>query len=269
MKEIILPEITETGVFDSQFINKNNIVTKNRKVNEFEIELPLEKGGISYLGSEQIPIDTNIVICAKPGDIRHTKFPFKCDFLHINLYDGELYDILINAPSFILTNKFHVYHDIFKKLRKHFNAGPEDKKIILYSLILELIYELESDLEKQSYIEKLKNDKYIFIEKAIEYIKENINSDLTLKTVAEYSSFSPIYFHNCFKLVTGKTLHEYIEEQRIRKATDLLLTTNLKLSEIAYECGFSSQSYFNYAFKRKMKLTPREYAKEQYKRYNI
>ena len=64
------------------------------------------------------------------------------------------------------------------------------------------------------------------------------------------------------------TLREYVEDRRIRKAVNLLVETDLTLSEIAYECGFSSQSYFSYAFKKKMNLTPREYAKEIYNRYD-
>ena len=63
-------------------------------------------------------------------------------------------------------------------------------------------------------------------------------------------------------------LREYVEDRRIRKAVNLLIETDLTLAEIAYECGFSSQSYFSYAFKKKMGLTPREYAKEIYNRYD-
>ena len=72
-------------------------------------------------------------------------------------------------------------------------------------------------------------------------------------------NLSPIHFHNIFKVAVGSTLRDYIEEQRIKRATNLLLTTNFSLTQIAYECGFSSQSYFSYVFKRKMKVTPREY----------
>ena len=82
-------------------------------------------------------------------------------------------------------------------------------------------------------------------------------------------SFSPIHFHNTFKRTVGKTLRDYIEEQRIKKATDLLLTTNYSFTQIAYECGFSSQSYFSYVFKRRMNLAPREYAKKMHRRYEI
>lgn len=80
---------------------------------------------------------------------------------------------------------------------------------------------------------------------------------------------SPVHFHNTFKRSVGKTLRDYVEEQRIKKAIGLLLTTDASLTQIAFECGFSSQSYFSYVFKRRMNATPREYAKTIHARYEI
>ena len=101
----------------------------------------------------------------------------------------------------------------------------------------------------------------------IEYIKNNLSSDLSLETLSNQASFSAVHFHNFFKKATGTTLHKYVEEQRIKKAINLLLTTNMTLTEIAFECGFSSQTYFSFAFKRKTNLTPRDYVKQAIEKY--
>jgi len=58
-----------------------------------------------------------------------------------------------------------------------------------------------------------------------------------------------------------------VEEQRIKKAIDLLISTDCTLTDVAFECGFSSQSYFSYVFKRRMQKTPREYVQEIYSIY--
>lgn len=265
--EIMLPEIVSTGIYNSQVAVKNKAVTKNRKTTMFEIELPIEEGGISYINSEKMPIEPNMVICAKPGQMRHTKLPFKCYYIHIILSGGTLYDTLIDTPNFVKTNKFPKYLELYEKLWKYFDSGLENDKIILHSLILELIYTLSKDSQKLLIRENIKNSNYKVIETTINYIKSNLTSDLSLETVSEYAGFSPIHFHNCFKASTGKTLHEYVEEQRIKKAANMLVTTDYTLTKIAYECGFSSQSYFSYAFKRKMQLTPREYTRKIFKRY--
>ena len=266
--EIILPEIIAAGIYNSQIAAKNNTITKNRKTTMFEIEIPIEDGGISYIDLEEKNISPNIVICAKPGQIRHTKLPFKCHYIHIILNAGTLYDILTDVPVFIQTKNPEEYRKIFEGLCKHSDSSLESSKIKVFSLILDLIYLLDRDSKKKLYRDKLKSGTYEIIENVIKYIKENLTSDLSLNAVASYASFSPIHFHNCFRAATGKTLREYVEEQRIKKAAGLLVSTDLTLTDISYECGFSSQSYFSYAFKRKMKMTPREYVKEIYKRYD-
>lgn len=266
--EIILPEIIAVGIYDSRIAVKDKAITKNRKTTMFEIEIPIEEGGISYIDSEERHIATDIVICAKAGQIRHTRLPFKCYYIHMILNTGTLCDILTDIPVFIKTKKPEEYRKIFEGLCRHSDSPIESSKIKVFSLILELIYLLDRDSKKQFNRDKLKSGNYEIIENVIKYIKENLTSDLSLNTVASYASFSPIHFHNCFKTATGKTLHEYVEEQRIKQAAGLLISTDLTLTDISYKCGFSSQSYFSYAFKRKMKMTPREYVKEIYKRYD-
>lgn len=265
---ISLPEIVAVGIYNSQLAEKNKVITKNRKTTMFEIEIPLEEGGVSFINSEVVQIEPDLVICAKPGQMRHTKLPFKCCYIHMILRDGVLYDTLMRIPVFFKTAKAERYREILAKLCKYSDSAVEDDKIIMYSLVLELIYVLSSDSQKQLYRDRMKNNNYEIIEKVINYIKENLDSDLSLEAISKYASLSPIYFHNCFKASTGKTLHEYVEEQRIKKANNLLVTTDWTLTRISNECGFSSQSYFSYAFKRKMGMTPREYAKEVYKRYD-
>ena len=108
---------------------------------------------------------------------------------------------------------------------------------------------------------KIRNNR-VDIEKALKYIKDNLTEDLSLQAVADHVLLSPNHFHNCFRTAVGKTLHEYVEDQRIKSAVNLLLTTDLTLTQIALQCGFSSQSYFSYVFKRKMKTTPRKYVEQ-------
>ena len=174
----------------------------------------------------------------------------------------------MDIPVFIETKKTEEYRKIFEELCRHSDFPLERDRIKVFSLILELIYRLDKDSKRQFYRDKLKSGNYEIIENVLKYIKENLTSDLSLNTVASYASLSPIHFHNCFKAATGKTLHEYVEVQRIKKSAELLVSTDLTLTEISYECGLSSQSYISYAFKRKMKMTPREYSKEIYRRYD-
>ncbi len=265
---IVLPEIVAIGIYNSQIAVKGKTITRNRTTTMFEIELPIEKGGISYIDEENTPIETDTVICAKPGQLRHSRLPYKCYYIHMMLRGGALYDALMHCPVFIKTTKADKYREIFIKLCKHYDEGLETDEIRIQSLILELIHILISDSEKQTFKEKVKGRNYEIIERTDKHIKNNLTSDLSLESLADLAGFSPVYFHNCFKTSTGMTLHSFIELQRINKAKNLLVTTDYTLTQISEECGFSSQSYFSYAFKKINGVTPREYVKKVFERYD-
>ena len=265
--EIKLPEIIAIGIYNSNIAVKNKTVTNNRRTSMFEIEIPIENGGTSYIDSDKIKLRPNMVICAKPGQIRHTKLPYKCYYIHFILNEEDLYSKLITLPNFLNTSKYQKYYEIFQKMYNYYSTSIDIDEIILHSLFLELVHTLINDSIKQALKEQMKTGNYDTINKITTFIKDNLTSNLTLSSLSSKAGFSPTYFHKLFKSSTGKTVHEYVEEQRIKKAINLIVEGNHTITEIAYKCGFSSQSYFNYAFKRKMKTTPKQYAKKFYEQY--
>lgn len=267
--EINLGKIVAIGIYNSSVAVKNKTVTANRKTTMFEIELPIESGGISYIDKESIQIEPDMIICAKPGQTRHTKLPFKCYYIHVIINGGLLEKALSEAPDFIKIENRKKYENIFKQLLMHYDSALETEEIMLHSLILEIIFNILSDSKKSELNKNVKSAESKIINDAVKYVKDNLSAKLSLKDVASHFGFSPIYFHNFFKSATGKTLRDYIESERIKKAANMIVATDFTLTQIAYECGFSSQSYFSYAFKRRMNLTPREYAKNVFKRYDI
>jgi len=260
------PGVESIGLYNSRGFAANGKTTKNRTLSMFEIELPIMDGGISYIESNFMHITPNMIICAKPGQVRHTTFPLTCYYIHFTLAKGYLYDTLATLPDFFETSKHKVYEEIFIKLCDYYNTYTKHDEIRVQSLILELIHTLYMDAKNQIHSKEYRS-KSELIEKSLEYIKIHLTEDLSLQEVAQAVSLSPTYFHSIFKKALCKTLHEYVEEQRIKKAIHLLMTTEMKLTEIAYECGFSSQSYFSYVFKRKMNTTPRKYVQQLANRY--
>lgn len=264
---MILPEIVSIGIYNFQKAHPKTTVSKKRKANMFEIELPAQKGGISFIEADSSPIEPNIIICTKPGQIRHTKAPLECYYIHMIINGGLLSDILLNLPEYISIDNYGYYKEIFYDLYKYYSTAVKADEIILQSLVLKLIYSLNRDVNTVLNKANIKSANRMVIQKTLNYIKQNPTEDLSLERMAQLVSLSPVYFHNCFQTSVGKTLRDYVEEQRIKKAVNLLITTDLTLTQIAFECGFSSQSYFSYVFKRRMGTTPRQYVKELFKKY--
>lgn len=268
MKSLSLPEIVAVGVFDATTYFAPRKITKNRKTSMFEIEIPLEDGGFSVIDEMKTEIKTDLVICAKPGQVRHTELPFRCFFVHLMVEDGLVFDVLSRVPSHFFTSRPERYKKVFEDMYKYFESGVENDLMMLHSLMLRLVYMIERDTEKIRNNSSKENRRDLLMEQAMEFIDENFTSQICLDDIAKYVSLSPIHFHNRFRNATGKTPHDYVLEKRIKKAENLLVAANLSVSQVALECGFSSPAYFAYAFKRQKGMSPREYTKKIYERYS-
>ena len=266
MKNITLSQIVLIGRYNAQIALKNRPVSKNRKTTMFEIELPIRNGGLSFIDNQTHPIRKNTVILAKPGQIRHTKLPFECYYIHLIVNEGQLYDTLINLSNFIEIPNTDRIRKIFEKLCEVYTDSVMYNDLLIHSLILELVYILSNYSYGKNQTKSLRTNRHV-IEKTIDYINNNLSNPLNLDLLSNEAGFTPSYFHKLFKASVGKPLREYVEEQRIKKAINLMMSTDMSLTQISYECGFSSQSYFSYAFKRKTNVPPREYIDLILKKY--
>ncbi|WP_268847548.1 AraC family transcriptional regulator [Flavobacterium aestivum] len=103
---------------------------------------------------------------------------------------------------------------------------------------------------------------YFRINKSIDYIKENLNEELSLEKMASLSSFSKFHYHRIFKSVTGITLNEFIKNAKIEKALFFLMNNPSKtINEISIDCGFLSISSFSRSFREAKGVTPTEWRK--------
>jgi AraC family transcriptional regulator len=93
--------------------------------------------------------------------------------------------------------------------------------------------------------------------RAVEYIQDQLDTDLTVSGIAQAVSMSRCCFARLFKESTGQTPHQYVVEARVRKAKELLTTGEFTISEAAYQVGFVDQSHLTRHFKRVFGLPPK------------
>ncbi len=98
------------------------------------------------------------------------------------------------------------------------------------------------DEQKSEYISR--------INRVLDYIDNNMEKKLTLEKLGAVANFSPYHFHRIFAAMVGETLNKFILRVRIeRAATKLFSNPRKSITEIAFDCGFSSSSVFSRAFK--------------------
>lgn len=93
------------------------------------------------------------------------------------------------------------------------------------------------------------------------YIVDNINDEISVFDLAKLSGLSENYFRVQFKKITGMSPLKYINSKRIDFAKEKLLNSQLSITEVAFDLGFSSCQYFSTFFKKQTSLTPEEFRK--------
>lgn len=98
------------------------------------------------------------------------------------------------------------------------------------------------------------------LQRAIDYIKENLSQNITLENLAAVVNLSPYYFARLFKEEIGIAPHQYLIQQRVERAKQLLIEGNLSLAQIANCVGFADQSHLSRHFKQHLGLSPKALA---------
>ena len=102
------------------------------------------------------------------------------------------------------------------------------------------------------------------IHKAQHYIEENYGEpEISLNVVAQEVNISPNHFSAIFSQETGKTFVEYLTAVRMEKARQLLRTSSMRTTDIAFAVGYKDPHYFSTLFKRMQGCTPKEYRKQE------
>jgi AraC family transcriptional regulator len=91
------------------------------------------------------------------------------------------------------------------------------------------------------------------------YVDDNLDIEIDLQRLAQVASMSPGHLVRAFKQATGLTPYQYVLEQRLERACELLRDSADAVSDIARGCGFSSLSHFSAIFRVHRGLTPTEY----------
>lgn len=101
-----------------------------------------------------------------------------------------------------------------------------------------------------------------YISKSIRFIEDNLeNCEFSVIDVAEALHLNPIYFGRVFKNATGKSFREYLMARRLNRAKQLLETGGLSVTEVCFQVGINSQSYFSTSFKKLFGLLPSQIQK--------
>lgn len=172
-------------------------------------------------------------------------------------YQGGIHDPLIQSIGFAVAEEL-----------MRTNAGDQASRLMLDSFGMGLAARL---LQRYT-----RNDRQNFsdsyfdahsgrgldkarLERVCDYIRENLDCEISLDDLAGIACLSVFHFCRAFKIATGSSPFQYISSLRIDKAKALLGEKNVTIDEIALSAGFSSGANLARAFKKAVGLSPSEY----------
>jgi AraC family transcriptional regulator len=99
----------------------------------------------------------------------------------------------------------------------------------------------------------------IKLRQALEYIEDNLSQNISLVEIARQIDMSQHYFCRSFKQSIGITPHQYLIQQRVERAKQLLTRSKLTILDITDECGFANPSHFAKYFRQHTGISPRQF----------
>jgi AraC family transcriptional activator of pobA len=194
----------------------------------------------------------------------HPDFFWNTPFAKI-IKQYEFFDYSANEALFLSEKEEKTLNDIIENIKQEYHANIDkfSKQIV--------ISQVESLL---NYSERFYNRQFITREKSNHQILERLEKVLieyfntddlvskglpTVQYIADKLNVSPKYLSSLLKVLTGQSTQQYIHDKLIEKAKEKLSTTNLSVSEIAYELGFEHSQSFSKLFKTKTNVSPLEF----------
>lgn len=101
-------------------------------------------------------------------------------------------------------------------------------------------------------------------DRALSYINDNIDKNLTISEISRSTLVPKSSLYKMFHTHLGSTVSEYINSKRVKKASELLINTDLSVSEISERLGFSTQQYFSKTFKKYKGVSPVQFRKNNH-----
>lgn len=109
------------------------------------------------------------------------------------------------------------------------------------------------------YSDHMNTDELETLTKTLAFIEDNFNKHITIDDAAKQCGFNTKYFGRIFNKITGSYFNDFLNDFRIKKATELLQQNPVSVSDVAYSCGFTSIPTFYRYFNKTYNCSPKEF----------
>lgn len=182
-----------------------------------------------------------------------------------NIKKYEYFDYKVNEALFLSEKEETIINNIVENIKQEYHANIDRfSQDIIVSQIGTLLNYAERFYQRQFITRKVTNHQ--ILDRLETLVSDYFNNgDLatkglpTVQYISDNLNISPSYLLSLLKTLTGLTTQQHLHEKLIDKAKEMLSTTDLSISEIAYELGFEHLQSFSKLFKAKTKFSPMKF----------
>lgn len=234
----------------------------------FLLTLITEGSGTQTLNGKELPFQPNDMFLLSPADFHKNTLPEGQTFSYYGvkfayaLLDARLSEVcaLDELPIHLhlSSRTAQLAQSIFAQLvdECHHGQARLANRAYMQMLVEQLIILALREMKPDS---QVRPD--AFVNRALGYLYSNFTQPVTVSDAAQYVGYSTNYFNTCFQHHMGVPFREYLGNMRLNYARNLLVSSEISATEVAYESGFTSLSYFSRCFQQEYHLSPRAYRK--------
>lgn len=164
-----------------------------------------------------------------------------------------------NEGNYHFTNDVAI-QQILQRLLFLFTENHASKDVFADFMIRELIMRILQNENRQIYTDDtMKLSSSHRLAYVVQHIRKNLDQDLSIGGLSKLACMSESNFHRVFKNELNVSPVDFINNERLKLAASLLKNPRKKIKEVYTQCGFNSMSYFIRMFKRKEKVSPKQY----------
>ncbi len=231
--------------------------TNTAKTHQFIL---IERDTRVTVGEEEISLPAGSLLYIRPEETYQVKLPCSAYYVLLDV-EPDVREMYFDAwPRAIVLCDAERCAVLMRDVAM---AEQENNARRLIAALMHLSELLEQERRIRETATRVPTEKTMkTIRLALSYMEEHFREKCTLNDVAAHVGRSTIYFHDTFEEVTGVSPYEYITRLRLEEAKRMLAFTDEEPADIAVQCGYGSQSYFNYVFKKALGITPLAYRRE-------
>ncbi|MDP4133743.1 MAG: AraC family transcriptional regulator [Bacillota bacterium] len=262
--EKVSDEYLELNSCDSEFLNDRDYHCL-REHGRADYHILYIKQGYCYvkLDGQLKKAGEGSIVLFRPGQVQEYSFYAKDNsvsfYIHFSGKDCEsiLERLNFGNDSILYIGRNKLYEETFLRMTREYHLKQYMYNFFCSSMLLELLCIISRSLESRRNNVTFQNEQRI--NEACRIIYENYNKNISVNNLAAMSFLSVSRFSHLFEKITGFPPITFMANIRIEKAREMLLLSDMTISEIALTTGYSNQNYFCRIFKKKIGYSPTEY----------